>query len=132
MRRANWILGMGLMLAGVASAGQVYKWTDDKGRVHYSDKPIPKAQKLDVRVPGTAPPASSGGGSAGGVPDTRAEDCKRMGDQLTTYKSAARVVERDSLGREKEFSADERARLIQMTEQRLATECTLATEGGSE
>ena len=92
MRRSNWILGAGLLLAGVASAGQVYKWTDDKGRVHYSDKPVPKAQKLDVRAPGAAPLAPPSSESEGGAPNTRAEDCKRMADQLVTYKSAARVV----------------------------------------
>ncbi len=36
-------------LAGIAHAGDLYKWTDDKGVVHYSDIPPPstiKAQRV--------------------------------------------------------------------------------------
>lgn len=45
-----------LMVALPASAG-VYKWVDDKGNVHYSDKPVGDAQKLRIQ---NSPPAEEG------------------------------------------------------------------------
>lgn len=50
-----------LMLAAVAAHAEVYKWTDDKGRVHYGDKPpastpagTKKAVELDIPEPSAA------------------------------------------------------------------------------
>jgi hypothetical protein len=45
-------LPLGLLLAGVARvhAGDVYRWTDDKGVVHYSDTPPPTGTKKTERV----------------------------------------------------------------------------------
>ncbi len=39
-------LGLALLLAALAvpCAGEVYKWTDDDGKVHYSDEPPPDAE----------------------------------------------------------------------------------------
>ncbi len=39
-----------LALAGDAAAGEIYKWTDEQGNVHYVDRPTgdPTEQRLDV------------------------------------------------------------------------------------
>lgn len=38
-----------------AAAAEMYKWTDEKGRVHYSDKPPPEGTKAEERdLPETA------------------------------------------------------------------------------
>ncbi|MCE5234277.1 MAG: DUF4124 domain-containing protein [Mizugakiibacter sp.] len=61
MRRL--LLPIVLMLALPAFAGQVYKWTDAKGTVHYSDAPPPQgAHYSRVRV----------GGAGAEVPDAAA------------------------------------------------------------
>lgn len=41
-----------LLVAAAPLSAEVYKWTDESGRVHFSDKPSERhrAQKLDVRV----------------------------------------------------------------------------------
>ena len=41
------------LLPALAAADQVYKWTDDQGRVHYSSTPPPttKAKQMNVYVP---------------------------------------------------------------------------------
>lgn len=36
-------------LALPAAASELYKWTDEKGRVHYSDKPPPEGVKAESR-----------------------------------------------------------------------------------
>ena len=41
------VLLLGLFLAGAAQA-QAYKWTDEDGVVHYSDRPQPGAQEVDL------------------------------------------------------------------------------------
>jgi hypothetical protein len=55
-----------LCLAGLClplAAGEMYKWTDEKGRVHYSDKPPPEGVKAESRelpkaADSTPPPTS--------------------------------------------------------------------------
>ena len=46
MRSLPWLLISLLTLASVVAADPLYKWVDDQGNVHYSDKPHPGAQKL--------------------------------------------------------------------------------------
>ncbi len=59
MRRLLVILLLVTGLAGVAGAAEVYRWVDDSGQVHYSDRPregaervnIGTAQAIETRVP---------------------------------------------------------------------------------
>lgn len=48
MRSAGWITVavLGLVAALPVSAGKLYKWVDEKGNVHFSDKVPPEAAKL--------------------------------------------------------------------------------------
>ncbi len=48
MRVSVWVplLVLGLAIAAPASAGKLYKWVDEKGNVHFSDKVPPEAAKL--------------------------------------------------------------------------------------
>jgi len=50
--------GAVLLLAGATLAGDIYKWTDEQGRVHYSNRD--SAAKND-----NAPPDDGGGGGQG-------------------------------------------------------------------
>lgn len=52
MKRMTWLL-LSMLLAGVAVAGQIYKWKDAEGKIHYSDTPPPadaKATPLKMRA----------------------------------------------------------------------------------
>jgi len=57
MKRCSQQLGTGLMLAAmllVPAGAEIFKWTDEQGRVHYGDKPPEKgARSVDVD-PGTS------------------------------------------------------------------------------
>ena len=44
---------LGLLLAPLATAGEAYVWTDDQGVVHYSDRPVPGARKIELAEPNT-------------------------------------------------------------------------------
>jgi hypothetical protein len=54
--------GASLALMAGASIGQVYKWVDEKGVTHYSERPPARskaqnARKLDIELQGNDPPA---------------------------------------------------------------------------
>ena len=101
MRR---LLPIVLMLALPAFAGQVYKWTDAKGTVHYSDSPPPQGAHFSrVRVagagaetpeqpaagqtqPGTAPAAASSARVAD-TPDNRAKLCADLRKNIALLES---------------------------------------------
>lgn len=123
MKRGMLVL---MLLCGVAHAGAVYKWTDEKGRVHYSDKPVASAQKLDMgkKDPSIAASEASKPDDAEAAAARRAEACQRKKDQLFTYENAASVTEIDSLGNKKEFNAEQKQRLIDLTRQQIAEYCS--------
>jgi hypothetical protein len=63
------------VLAGLAAfAGQaavVYKWTDSDGVIHYSDQPVPGAEKIFTAgspTPGGSVPSARAANSAGSAP----------------------------------------------------------------
>lgn len=108
--------------AGTAGAGKVYRWVDAQGKVHYSDRPDGgKAVEVRPGVTSTVPAAKPGADAA--ADEQRAALCTQKREQLATYKNASRIVEKDSLGNEKEFSAEEQLKLIEKTEQDIKALC---------
>jgi hypothetical protein len=45
---------LGLFLVPLAAAYEAYVWTDEDGVVHYSDRPVPGAQRIELSEPNTA------------------------------------------------------------------------------
>ena len=82
-----------LLLAAAfsAGAGQVYKWVDAEGRIHYSDTPRPGWKRVDLKVaPGFAPataqtPAAQSGAEGGESP----ERAKLRAEEIAAAKEAA-------------------------------------------
>ena len=61
MLRRIFIVFLSLLAAGAALA-QAYKWTDEDGVIHYSDRPVEGAEKVELPRtvrPATPPPAST-------------------------------------------------------------------------
>lgn len=109
-------------------AGQVYKWVDPSGRVHFSDTPQPGWRAVDLNEsPATSTAAESdaadSGDQVGPRDQLRAEECQRAKTQLATYKSATKIVERDALGKDKEYSNEERLQLLEQTQKRVKDFC---------
>ena len=122
------IVMMGLCLFAsmtIADAAGVYKWKDADGRVHYGDQPKDGAERIKTG-PGNgeaAPPEDDSNSDAGKQKAKHLEDCGRKRDQLVTYQKASRIVETDSLGNQKEFSDDERQKLVAKTQQQITEGC---------
>jgi hypothetical protein len=125
--------------AFAASAGQVYKWIDANGRVHYSDTPRPGWTRVDVRTGGglqtvtAAPPAAGNsetvGEDAEDSPERarlRAEECQRRRDQLETYRTSNQIIERDALGNERTYTEEQRLQLIEQTQRQINELCAPA------
>lgn len=124
------------------SAGQVYKWVDPNGRVHFSDTPRPGWTAVDLK---SAPSLSADADAAEAAPQDepiaasseessegegmdarerlRAEECKRRKEQLESYRQATKIVERDPQGKEKQYSESERLQLIEQTQKQIAELC---------
>lgn len=123
MRISKWVV-TALMLASLpVMAGEVYKWIDAGGRIHYGDQPQPGWKRVEVRAPGSVGPAAAVTVNAKDQAAARAA-CEKKRKDVESYKAASRIVEQDALGREKEYSEDERNKLIEMTRKQADQACS--------
>jgi hypothetical protein len=108
-----------LGICAAAHAGDVYKWVDAAGNVHYGDRPKQDATQVDAK------PTSGPGNSEADVKtaQTKTAACEDKRKQLESYKKAATIKETDSLGRTREYTPDERKQLVEKTEQQAAEAC---------
>jgi hypothetical protein len=108
------------LVAFAAQAGEVYKWKDKDGRVHYGDRPKHGAQALDIPAAAPLDPAAEQAAA------DRAAECARKRKQLETYRNAPSISETDNLGRTREYSEAERQQLIALTEKKTNEACAPA------
>ena len=54
-KRAILVL-LGLFVMPIAMAGEAYVWTDEDGIVHYSDRPVPGAERIELTDPNSSQP----------------------------------------------------------------------------
>ena len=115
-----------LIAGGAMAADRIYRWTTPDGKVQYGDTPPSGARDIrnfDRKV-GTSSAASGEGQSAAPkTPSISETDCVNKRAQLNTYRNAARLVERDSLGREREFTVAERQQLVDKVQADLVAQC---------
>lgn len=125
------ILALALLLAAAAvqaGDGKLYRWTDAQGHVHYGDQPTANAKPVTPKVlPGTAPaPDGTAPATAPAKPAsvaTTPDECQRQKDLLSSYRSAAKISETNSLGETREYSDEQKQKLIEVTEQNVAKAC---------
>jgi len=111
------LLGL-LVLSSVQAGGSTYRWVDERGRVHYSDIPVPSAEQVDIK-PGSGISASPGKVTAASM----AVECQRRKDQLTSYNSAQEITETDALGKTRSYTAAERVQLLNRVQQQVQEAC---------
>jgi hypothetical protein len=115
------------LFAGAVQAEKIYRWTGSDGKAYYGDLPPQGARDIrefDRKVGTTA--AATAEGDAESRPQQVAAsdaDCAAKRAQLSTFKNAARLVEKDSLGREREYTAAERDLLVARTQADLESQC---------
>jgi len=118
------LLGLiiGLLSLGCLANSKMYKWTDEHGRVHYSDKPPPKAEfeARDLpRAPDTDPSQ---------IPSPRpadSEECLAARADLHTLENNSNVaMDLDGSGTPQVL--DEATRMQQISRARAFAEATCA------
>lgn len=112
---------VGLLFSVSALAGPVYKWVDAAGRFHFSDTPQPGWTRVDAGRVNTVTaevPADDGQGEA-----ERAAQCKQKQDTLASFRNSSKVIERDALGVEREYTPEQRQKLIDLTERQVREAC---------
>jgi hypothetical protein len=117
--RFIWILALSLVTAA-ASAGDVYKWKDKDGKVHYGDRPNPGAEAELLN----APPTEEVDPEAEKARAARDAECARKREQLAKYKSASAIKETDNLGQTREYNAAEREKFLAQQEKAVADACS--------
>lgn len=116
-----------------SAAGNLYRWVDAQGQVHFSDQPHDNAQRLNLHVPDAAasaqpPPAAAIDGAA----------CKQDKARLARYRKATTITETSSLGKTHTFTPEEMQKLIARTQESVNKTCresaalaSSTTDGGS-
>ena len=66
-----------LLLCACTASAQVYKWVDEDGVVHYSDQPVPGAERIDLPTRSSAPPAAAAARPAAATPAARPAPASR-------------------------------------------------------
>lgn len=126
MNKRLMVFSLFFCAATLASAAEIYKWKDAQGHVHYGAEPAAGAEKVEVNVPASQIQLQKDREkvlSADEKQARRMEECKRGKEQLLTYQNASSVIQKDSLGGEKELNTSERAKLIQITQQKIKEAC---------
>lgn len=100
MSKGRWFFLPALLLAMVVSAGGLYKWVDEQGGVHYSDKPPDGAKARELEIPHS--PSREEVDSA----QQRAEQMKKDAAQMELSRKA-RAAPQASLGPLPENAASE-------------------------
>lgn len=95
-----------LAIGGAALAGDIYKWVDDQGNVHYEDKPIAGSERLAIQSQPTDPSRIQAQVQAGAEARTSAQEAR-----------AAAAEEEQALEEERAKAAE----LAQKCEQARAT-----------
>lgn len=119
MRKLTLTLISALMLtswSATVQANKLYRWVDEQGRVHFTDRP-PQGQRVEtlrVRPPPAAAPEQRNEVSA---------ECLQAREKLAEFQNAERIVERDGLGQERAYSEQERALLIARSQNQVEQTC---------
>ena len=106
MRRALPI-AFAALLAATAAAGDLYRWVDAEGRVHYTDSPLPgtKVEKLDIRSQPTDPAALAASEAKAAATDRVNDEVARMKDEeAATAKQLAEAKAADCADAQKSYA----------------------------
>ena len=141
MRRLPLVLAL-LLLAPMASA-QVYKWTDARGTVHYSETPPPQGTTFKritntgTEQPGTSAPASSAApspapaaapatastGELPNTPENRTKVCNSLKANLELLKGKEGVM-LEQEGKSVPLDETQRSQQIALAEQQYQQFCS--------
>ena len=106
--------------SAVAAAGEVYKWKDKDGRVHYGDRPK-HGEAAPVLI---NPDAGGTSNEQFATQQAREAECTKRKSQLENYRRAPSISEVDNLGKQREYTPAEREQFLALTQQKVDSVCT--------
>lgn len=111
---------LGCLLCSPAGAGELYKWTDEKGRTHYSDQPPPEAQKEVERRELPSAPNSEAPKEAA----TESPECQLARKNLKVFQSNPVVLmDINGDGENERLEGEELQRYAERAKQQITTYC---------
>jgi len=109
-----------VLACATAAAGEVYKWKDKDGRIHYGDKP----KTGEVESVTVTPPSGSGEPSKAEAERRGSEaECQQKKAQLAAWRRAPTMSEVDNLGKTRQYTPAEREQFLAMTQQKVDELC---------
>lgn len=118
-----------LVAAGPCQAQKIYRWIGADGKVQYGDMPPSTAkdiQPFDKRI-GTTAAAPAPAAEVAAPNDeqeiARRQKCTTKMAQLKSFSNAKRLIETDALGREREYTSEERKMLVERTKAEIDSQC---------
>jgi len=138
------VLLVACALPSAASAGEVYRWVDADGVVHYSDRASTRSAE-SVTIKPLAPasgaatrPASQSAQDGGASSETaaaktknandrvaaiRADECEKAKARLTKFRAADRLLITDPEGVQREMTPDEKIQALAQAEEQEQAFC---------
>lgn len=128
MRFAVFLISV--LLAGIASAAEIYKWTDAKGRTHYSDRPPPADVTAERRdLPREAERPAEPAAEVDAAAAEAARLCTQARDNLRLLQENTNVaMDLDGDGTPETLDEDTRLIQIRLAERAVEQRCR-APEG---
>lgn len=104
-------------------AGELYKWTDENGVTHYSDK-APEGQEFEERALPNEPDAAPAEVPARAPPKQDSPRCKQLRANLAVYQNNKNIeVDLDGDGKAEPLDEAGHQREMQKTRDLIAKEC---------
>jgi Domain of unknown function (DUF4124) len=99
-------LPLALCLVALPALADTYKWTDDNGKVHYSDQPPPaevkKSETLKTPKPAVAPPPAGGAKPAAGAKTPADQEMEFRKRRLESAEAEAKAQKEAQAAEEKQ------------------------------
>jgi hypothetical protein len=124
-------LMLAVTTAGTAVAGDIFKWTDEEGNVHFGDRPDGGEGTEKVAIAAKAAEEEAAATPPGPTPeelqaqaDERAEKCSKYREQLQRFVRSRRLYREDENGERVYLDEDEMQAAREKAENQVQDYCT--------
>lgn len=117
--RSRSLLPVSLLLSAAFAASadaRIYRWIDANGAEHFGDAPPVHGRSIKIKQPAVREPINEAAA-------IDAAACAAKREQLKSYQLAGRFTETNALGETREYSDDEKRKLIANTEMQVRAAC---------
>jgi len=128
-----------IAMSSTGLAAKFYRWVDENGGIHYSDKPDANntAETVDVYAPkpSSSTANNSSTASSSTTNETQTENknpqqadsieeyCKKLADNIKTLETKSNITSVDSEGKKTNLSKDEQQKTLEKSKQEYDSRC---------